>query len=67
MKAVRIYEHGGVNVLKWDEISDPKPSRNQVLIDVKSTSFIYEFPDIEHNSIGFRTIIYADEFLESIR
>ena len=38
MKAVRIYEHGGLNVLKWDEISDPKPSRNQVLIDVKSTS-----------------------------
>ena len=38
MKAVRIYEHGGLNVLKWDEIADPEPSRNQVLIDVKSTS-----------------------------
>ena len=23
--------------------------------DVKSTSFIYEFPNIQHNSIGFRT------------
>ena len=34
--------------------------------DVKSTSFIYEFPNIQHNSIGFRTIIDANEFLESI-
>jgi len=35
--------------------------------DVKSTSFIYESPDLQHNSIGFRTIIYADQFLELIR
>ena len=34
--------------------------------DAKSTSFIYEFPNIQHNSIGFRTIIDANEFIESI-
>ena len=35
--------------------------------DVKSTSFIYEFPETQHNSIGFRTIIDASDYLESIR
>jgi NADPH:quinone reductase-like Zn-dependent oxidoreductase len=38
MKAIRIYEHGGVDVLKWDNIPKPELSVNQVLIDVKATS-----------------------------
>ena len=38
MKAVRIHEHGGTNVLKWDDIAEPSPSTGQVLVEIKATS-----------------------------
>ena len=58
-------------VLKYFDHSDDREilrggDYNSNPNDVKSTSFIYEFPNIQHNSIGFRTIIDANEFLESI-
>ena len=33
--------------------------------EIKSTSFIFESPEFEfeYNTIGFRTIIYADQYL----
>ncbi|HXI03021.1 MAG TPA: zinc-binding dehydrogenase [Candidatus Saccharimonadales bacterium] len=36
MKAVRIHEHGGVDVLKLETIDDPKPGPDEVLIEVKA-------------------------------
>ena len=38
MKAVRIHEHGGTDVLKWEEIPRQKFYAGQVLVDVKATS-----------------------------
>jgi NADPH:quinone reductase-like Zn-dependent oxidoreductase len=38
MKAARIHEHGGTEVLKLEDISEPSPSANQVIVDVKATS-----------------------------
>jgi NADPH:quinone reductase-like Zn-dependent oxidoreductase len=36
MKAVRIYEFGGPEVLRYEEVPDPKPRKDQVLIRVKA-------------------------------
>ena len=38
MKAVLFHEHGGPEVLKYEDAPDPKPGRGDVLIDVKATS-----------------------------
>ena len=38
MKAIQIHEHGGTDVLKWDDIPEPELSVNQVLVDIKATS-----------------------------
>jgi NADPH:quinone reductase-like Zn-dependent oxidoreductase len=36
MKAVRIHEFGGPEVLRYEEVPDPKPRRDQVLIRVRA-------------------------------
>ena len=36
MKAVRIHEHGDVDVIKWEDIDTPFPGPNKVLIDIKA-------------------------------
>ena len=36
MKAVRINEFGGLDVLKWEETPQPTPRPHQVLIKVDS-------------------------------
>ena len=41
MKAVRIHEFGGLEVLRWEEAPEPKPSPNQVLIKVDSAGVNY--------------------------
>ena len=41
MKAVRINEFGGVDVLKWEEAADPKPRPHQVLIKVDAAGVNY--------------------------
>ena len=41
MKAVRINEFGGVDVLRWEEAADPKPRPHQVLIKVDSAGVNY--------------------------
>ena len=38
MKAVLFHEHGGPEVLKYEDAPDPKPGRGDVLIEVKATS-----------------------------
>ena len=41
MKAVRINEFGGLDVLKWEEAPDPEPRPHQVLIKVDSAGVNY--------------------------
>ncbi|HEU0020156.1 MAG TPA: NAD(P)H-quinone oxidoreductase [Dehalococcoidia bacterium] len=41
MKAVRIHEFGGPDVLKWEETAMPKPRPHQVLIKVVSSGVNY--------------------------
>jgi NADPH:quinone reductase-like Zn-dependent oxidoreductase len=38
MKAVVFHEHGGPEVLRYEDAPDPKPGRGDVLIEVKATS-----------------------------
>jgi NADPH:quinone reductase-like Zn-dependent oxidoreductase len=38
MKAVVFHEHGGAEVLRYEDVPDPVPGRDQVLIEVKATS-----------------------------
>jgi NADPH:quinone reductase-like Zn-dependent oxidoreductase len=38
MKAVVFHEHGGPEVLKYEDAPDPKPGRGDVLIEVRATS-----------------------------
>jgi NADPH2:quinone reductase len=41
MKAVRIHEFGGVDVLRWEEMPVPRPRPHQVLIKVDSSGVNY--------------------------
>jgi NADPH2:quinone reductase len=41
MKAVRIHEFGGVDVLRWEEVPVPRPRPHQVLIKVDSSGVNY--------------------------
>jgi NADPH2:quinone reductase len=41
MKAVRIHEFGGIDVLRWEDIPTPKPRPHQVLIKVDSSGVNY--------------------------
>jgi NADPH2:quinone reductase len=36
MKAIRVHQFGGPEVLRLEEVPDPKPGRGEVLIDVKA-------------------------------
>lgn len=38
MKAVRIHEFGGPEVLKYEDVADPKPRKDQVLVRVKAVA-----------------------------
>ena len=38
MKAVRIHEHGTIDVLTIDELDKPKPTENDVLVKIKAAS-----------------------------
>ena len=38
MKAVRIHEHGDIDVLKWEEVSIPSISENQALVEIKAAA-----------------------------
>lgn len=36
MKAVRVHEHGGPEVLRYEDVPDPKPGPGQVLVDIQA-------------------------------
>jgi NADPH:quinone reductase-like Zn-dependent oxidoreductase len=36
MKALCFYEHGGPDVLRYDDVADPTPGKGQVLVEVKA-------------------------------
>ena len=36
MKALCYYQHGGLDVLSYDDVADPVPGRGQVLVEVKA-------------------------------
>jgi len=38
MKAIRVHENGGPEVLKWEDVPDPQPGEGQVLVRVKGTA-----------------------------
>ena len=38
MKAVVFHQHGGPEVLRYEDVPDPTPARGEVLIEVKATS-----------------------------
>ncbi|SVA26918.1 uncharacterized protein METZ01_LOCUS79772 [marine metagenome] len=38
MKAVRIHKHGGVDMLKWEDIPTPQAGPGQIQVEVKATS-----------------------------
>lgn len=36
MKAIRVHQFGGPEVLQWEEVSDPQPGRSQILIRTRA-------------------------------
>jgi NADPH:quinone reductase-like Zn-dependent oxidoreductase len=38
MKAIRIHQHGGPEVLKYEDVPDPQPRKDQVLVHVKAVA-----------------------------
>ena len=38
MKAVRMYGYGGIDQLRYEDVPDPKPGPDEVLIKVRATS-----------------------------
>ena len=37
MKAIRVHQFGGPEVMKWDDVPDPKPASGQVVVRVHAT------------------------------
>ena len=38
MKAIRIHSHGGIEVLKVDNISDPQCSEDKIIVEIKASA-----------------------------
>ena len=47
-KAIRVYEHGGPEVLKWEEVSVSKPGKGEVVLKTKAVGL--NFIDTYHRS-----------------
>lgn len=37
MKAIRIHEHGGLDQVRYEDVDDPRPAADQVLIEVRAS------------------------------
>ena len=52
MRAIRIYEHGGPDVLKFEEVPDPEPGEGQLLVKVGATGV--NFIETYHRSGAYQ-------------
>ena len=53
MKAVRIHEFGGPEVLRYEDVPDPRPRQDQVLVRIKSLRpEPYRFVDTKRSARG---------------
>jgi NADPH2:quinone reductase len=52
MKAIRIHEHGGPEVMRFEDIDTPAPSGNQVLVRIEASGV--NFIDIQFRTGGYR-------------
>jgi len=41
MKAIRVHEHGGPEVLKYEDVPDPRPGPGEALVQVKASGINY--------------------------
>src|ERR1044071_9627239 len=41
MKAIRVHEHGGPEVLKYEEVPIPTPGRDEALVKIEAVGFNY--------------------------
>lgn len=48
MKAVRVHEHGGPEVLRYEEVPDPRPAAGTAVVEVKASGV--NFIDIYHRT-----------------
>ena len=68
MKAIRIHEFGGPEVLRYEDVPDPQPLKNQVLVHVKACAMNHldlwvrkGLPGVKLPHILGSDIEYADE------
>ena len=54
MKAIRIHEHGGPEVLKYEDAPDPSPAPNQALVKIEAVG-------VNFIDIYFRTGLYKSD------
>lgn len=52
MKAIRVHEYGGSEVLRYEEVADPVPAAGQVLVDVRAIGV--NFADIYSRTGQYR-------------
>ncbi len=55
MKAIRIYQHGGPEVLKWEELPMPAPAPNEALVRIHAIGV--NFVEIYHRTGLYKTAL----------
>lgn len=64
MKALVIYEHGGVDKLRYEEIPDPEPKASEVLVEVKACAMnhldIWVRKGFPHLRISYPHVLGSD-------
>ena len=64
MKAVVVYEHGGIDKLKYDEIPNPEVRANDVLVQVKACAMnhldIWVRKGLPHLKIKYPHVLGSD-------
>ena len=65
MKAVRIHEFGGPEVLHYEDVPDPKPRRDQVLVRIKACALNHIDLWIRKGLPGLKRIEHPDLVVKS--